>query len=64
MGSFKVEEMDGTKIIRSVSVEAQSHVHAVVKAIPRPLKPGRVRDRPWIRVTDSNSTSREFSSGD
>lgn len=64
MESFKVEEMDGTKIVRSVSVEAQSHVHAVVKAIPRPLKPGRVPGRPWIRVTDANRISREFSSGD
>lgn len=64
MERFKVDEMDGSEIVHSVSVAAQSHVHAVVKAIPRPLKPGRVPGRPWIRVTDPNGTSRDFSGGD
>lgn len=52
MKSFKVEAMSGSKVVSATSVEAQSHVHAVVKAIPRPLKPGRSPSKPWIRVTD------------
>ena len=52
MKSFKVDAMSGSKVIRSTSVDAQSHVHAVVKTVQRPLKPGRSPGKPWIRVTD------------
>lgn len=64
METFKVEEMDGPKAVRSVSVEAQSHVHAVMKAIPRPLQLDRGPGRLWIRVTDASRSSREFYYGD
>lgn len=52
MKNFKIDAMSGSKVISSTSVEAQSHVHAVVKTVPRPLKPGRSPGKPWIRVTD------------
>ncbi|MBZ9894538.1 MULTISPECIES: hypothetical protein [unclassified Mesorhizobium] len=52
MASFKVEAMNGTKVISTTSVEAHSHVHAVVKVVQRPLKPGRTSGKPWVRVTD------------
>ena len=52
MKGFKVEAMIEDRVISSTSVEAQSHVHAVVKTVRRPLKPGRSPGKPWIRVTD------------
>jgi hypothetical protein len=55
MKSFKVEAMHGNKVISSASVEAQSHVHAVVKSVQRPLNPGRTLGKPWIRVTELDS---------
>jgi len=50
MESFRVDLMNGRKVVRSVSVAAQSHVHAVVKTVPKPLKPGKAPGKPWIRV--------------
>ncbi|WP_027037588.1 hypothetical protein [Mesorhizobium ciceri] len=61
MKSFKVEAMHGDKAISSALVEAQSHVHALVKSIRKPLKPGRTPGKPWIRVTDlANLKASEF----
>jgi len=51
MESFKVDLMNGKKVISSVEVAAQSHVHAVMKTVPKPLKLGRAAGKPWIRVT-------------
>jgi hypothetical protein len=55
MKSFKVDAMHGDRVVSSAVVEAQSHVHAVVKSIRRPLKPGRTPGKPWIRVTEVDS---------
>lgn len=60
MNSFKVEFIDGSEVVRSLEVAAQSDVHAVMKTVPRPLKPGRELGKQWIRVTDSNQTVSEF----
>jgi hypothetical protein len=65
MKSFKVDAMHGDKVISSALVEAQSHVHAVVKSIRKPLKPGRTPGKPWIRVTDmANRKASEFQTAD
>lgn len=50
MECFLVELMSGKKVVRSLSVVAQSHVHAVVKTVPKPLKLGKAPGKPWIRV--------------
>lgn len=50
MESFRVELMNGKKVVRSLSVAAQSHVHAVVKTIPKQMMPGKTTGKPWIRV--------------
>lgn len=42
MKNFKIDAMSGSKVVSSTSAEAQSHVHAVVKTLPRPLKTGNV----------------------
>lgn len=52
MKRFKVDAMHGDSVVSSALVEAQSHVHAVVKSVRRPLKPGRTQGKPWIRVTE------------
>lgn len=50
MESFRVELMNGKKVVRSLSVAAQSHVHAVVKTVPKPMMPGKASGKLWIRV--------------
>jgi hypothetical protein len=55
MKSFKVEAMHGNEVISSATVEAQSHVHAVVKSVRRPLKPGRSPGKSCIKVTELDS---------
>jgi hypothetical protein len=50
MENFRVELMNGKKVVRSLSVAAQSHVHAVVKTVPKPMMPGKASGKPWIRV--------------
>ncbi|WP_027062314.1 hypothetical protein [Mesorhizobium loti] len=52
MKTYKVDAMLGRKVTSSTSVEAQSHVHDLVKTISRPLMPGTTPGKPWIRVTD------------
>ena len=53
MESFRVDLMSGRKVVRSISVAAQSHVHAVVKTVPKPLKLGKAPGKPWIRVRNA-----------
>ena len=55
MQTYKIDAMLGRRIVKSTSVEAQSHVHALVKTISRPLMPGSTPGKPWIRVTDVSS---------
>ncbi len=50
MVTFHVELMSGRKVVRSVSIAAQSPVHAVVKMIPKPMKPGKTPGKPYIQV--------------
>lgn len=52
MQTYKIEAMLGRKVISSTSVVAASHVHAVVKAVARPLTPGSTPAKPRIRVTE------------
>lgn len=44
--------MAGNKVTASMSVAAQSHVHAVLKAVPQQLKSGRSPGKPWFRVVE------------
>ncbi|WP_027062662.1 hypothetical protein [Mesorhizobium loti] len=53
MESFRIDLMNGRKVVRTVSVAAQSPVHAVVKTIPKPLMPGKAPGKPWIRVRNA-----------
>jgi hypothetical protein len=61
MAGFRVDALLRRKVISSTSVEASSHVHAVVKTMARQLMPGSTPGKPWIKVTKVATRKAEVS---